>query len=150
MNHFSIEILPDGLCKLAGKISEYTDLSSVVNQVVNLVIFDLKGVTAINSVGLKVWVKMLTELRNKGISIEYQNCSEKFMLQFMLNPVLTHHIKIHSFYITFVCDSCLHETQHLLHREEIDLTRLPTIPCPECGETMSLAEEEELDFLEWQ
>ncbi|MBF0240137.1 MAG: hypothetical protein HQM12_20735 [SAR324 cluster bacterium] len=149
MSEMKIEFSENGICFVSGKLNEYMNMAPVVHSGKNPLILNLKGVVSTNSIGVKMWIDGLQELREKQISIEYHECSLPILLQCNMIPSFSKNIAIQSFFIDYACADCGEEKTQLLTLEQVQQNDYPIPSCPECGEEMEMDKEDILDFLEW-
>jgi anti-anti-sigma regulatory factor len=130
---------------LAGRLDERTLLGGVAAKVTtNEVAIDLSGVSFINSLGLREWVKLLRELKAKQLHVVLRRCSEAMVAQMNMIDDAATGVSIESMELPYVCEKCGFEGPALVEvREHQALLRkmeVPSLPCPECKEPMTFAE----------
>lgn len=147
-----LKIIPTeerGAFSLSGTIDADTDLLPLLKEPVEQLVFNLKKVIDINSIGVKKWVEGIRVLRDKGKQIEYRECPEVFIEQCNFVLEMTEDIKVSSFQVTFVCEDCDQYSNILLETDKMELDNLPPIiNCPSCGEGMITEEADAFVFLE--
>jgi len=100
------------------------------------VVFDMTGVTRINSIGYHQWVRFLKALSAKA-TFELEACSVELLAYVNLLPVLSFASRVTSVRIPYVCKHCGKAVEPSFQLEEIDeggATR-PLI-CPGCNGIM--------------
>lgn len=126
---------------LEGVIDENADFSPLLKEPAPLRI-DFSRVSRINSIGVRSWMKFLTQWGDK--SLEYLQCPAIISEQLIVTPVLLgvkkRVAKVVSAYIAFVCPKC-HESEdrlvtfdQLFHNVKSE-AKAP--PCRQCGTNMT-------------
>lgn len=96
-------------------------------------VFNFRGVTAINSCGVRNWVNFLKEL--SGREIYYEECPPLIVRQMNMVPSFVGHAKVRSVFAGYVCDDCEHEKLVLVDSSDFSggETNLDeTITCDSC------------------
>ncbi len=130
---------------LAGRIDDVTSFAEVLPHLPsgNLVI-DTGGVTFINSVGMREWVRFVRALRERGSTIALERVAEVVMSQMNLVRELAMSVTVTSFHAPYDCPACGAETSQLVdavgHAEALARLEAPAMPCPECGAAMELGD----------
>jgi hypothetical protein len=128
---------------LEGVIDENADFSPLLRESAPLRI-DFSRVTRINSIGVRSWMKFLTQWGDK--SLEYLQCPAVISEQLIVTPVLLgvkkRVAKVVSAYIAFVCPKCNESEDRMvtfdqLFRDVSPETKAP--PCKQCGACMTAA-----------
>ncbi len=139
----------EGVVLLDGVIDELSDFSPIVKSTVNPVVFNLEGIQRINSYGIKNWILMLSELKERDIV--YQNCPVCIIEQINLVPDIRGNAKIDSFFLPFFCPDCEEEvnikinfdaTQKASFFETLD----DSYDCEDCGCKMEFYDDVDLYF----
>ena len=118
----------------AGRIDETAQLAPLVGQLPQGgVVLVPEGVTFVNSVGLREWIRFLRALRETGRSVTLERVADVLMTQMNLIGELRG-LAITSFHAQYECPTCRDEDQPL-----VDAT-LPPVACKECGSPMQLAD----------
>ncbi len=105
---------------------------------------DTEGVMFINSVGMREWVRLLRSLTGGGTrTVTLDRIADVLMTQMNLMPRLAG-VRISSFHAQYACNACGAEAALLvdatLHAALLARLQAPTLPCPECGAPMELAD----------
>ncbi|MGK5093796.1 hypothetical protein WDW89_17515 [Deltaproteobacteria bacterium TL4] len=138
---------PKGVYSVSGKVVAESDFSALLSAAQDHLVLILKEITEISSLGVKKWTETMQKLREKGKSLEYQECPEIFIEQCNMVSELCEGIKIHSFAVEFVCNDCDDGETRMLKMEELDLNDLPpAVPCPSCQEEMITEDPDVFDF----
>ena len=140
---------------LEGVINERTDLNQIFADVTgDQIIIDLKGITRINSCGVRDWVNALKPMADKA-TIHYTGCSRAIVDQMNMIFNFLSSGKIVSFYAPYYCDECDQEfdmlievDEHFPDEEDREDPEAPDFDCPTsgCGKTMEFNEDEEKYF----
>jgi len=100
-------------------------------------VLDLAGVTFINSLGVRDWIRMQAAAQRDGIAIELRRVAEPLIHQLNMIVATRGSAKVTSFFAPYACDGCGREEAVLLevaaHAGALAAQQAPTIPCPECG-----------------
>jgi hypothetical protein len=128
---------------LAGRIDETAQLAQLVAQLpAGPLVIDPEGVTFVNSVGMREWIRFLRGAR-EGREVALERVADVLMTQMNLIGELRG-LPIRSFHAQYECRACRAEAQPLVdavaHRDALDRLALPTVPCQECGAAMELAD----------
>lgn len=141
MSQLSVTAEADALV-LAGSIDETAELMGLLARARGgRLVLDLAGVTFINSLGVRDWIRMQAEATRTGLRIELRRVAEVIIHQ--LNMIIatrgTAHVS--SFFAPYACDRCGREDSLLVDAvaNAAGLASLspPTITCPECGGQMA-------------
>ena len=132
-------------------IDETANLARLVDHASDgRLVLDLAGITFINSLGIRNWIRMQQAAEALQLRIELQRVAEPIVHQLNIMPAARGVSLVTSFYATYVCDDCDAEQSVLLdvrtHGANLAKMRAPTTPCPDCNHDMQLAESPELYF----
>jgi anti-anti-sigma regulatory factor len=127
---------------LAGAIDETAALQELPSRAQNgRLILDLGGVTFINSLGVRDWIRMQTAAQQAGVAVELRRVAEPIVHQLNMIIATRGNADIVSFYAPYACDGCGREESLLLdvapYRERLVRLDPPPMPCSECGGQMS-------------
>ena len=113
----------------------------------NLVL-DVGGVTFVNSLGVREWVRMQAAARDAGVKLELRRVAEVLVYQLNIVPAARAASSIASFFATYVCDVCGNEQSELLEvardRALLEAGKAPPAPCRACGMGARIGEPPEL------
>jgi len=128
---------------LAGRIDETAQLAQLVPHLpAGALVIDPEGVTFVNSVGMREWIRFLRAARD-GREVALERVADVLMTQMNLIGELRG-LPIRSFHAQYECGACGAEAQPLVdavaHRDAVDRLALPGFPCPECAAAMELAD----------
>lgn len=140
------------LVKMTGTIEENVDFSSVVGPIeAAKADFLLKGVSRINSVGIKSWIKYFQGLAAKGTQLRFLECSTAIVEQINLISNFTCGGSVESIYVPYCCTSCNTELLGLFRTSDLKQigNKVPDLKCSKCGGTASFDDipEEYFGFL---
>ncbi|HEY0483089.1 MAG TPA: hypothetical protein VGD37_36460 [Kofleriaceae bacterium] len=130
---------------LIGRIDDSARLGEVAARLpAGDTVLDTAGVTFVNSIGMREWVRLIRALRARG-TVTLEAVSDVLMVQMNLLAEFTGGaVRIASFHAGYVCPACGGETAPLVdaiaHAAELAAMRMPPLPCPECGAAMELAD----------
>lgn len=116
-------------------LNERSSLRGLAPLLKGQVVFDLRHLLTITSVGLSLWVKFLGEIPD-GVSYRFEHCSVAFCTQAGYLPEVLGRGKITSCFAPYFCRSCEYKEER-----EIDVQALvsssslepPPMTCPSCS-----------------
>lgn len=88
---------------MKGVIDEDTDFEAL-KKVGGPLTFNWKGVTSINSCGIRTWVNFLKELGK--VEIAYEECPPLIVRQLNMVPSFMGTARVLSVFVPYVCDEC--------------------------------------------
>lgn len=129
---------------LAGRIDDGAGLSLVATRVpAGDVVVDASGVTFVNSVGMRDWIRLVRVLTARG-RVVLERVADVLMTQMNLIPELKTSVRVASFHAQYACDACGAESapavDAVAHATSLAAMTAPRLPCPECGAAMQLAD----------
>jgi len=135
---------------LSGVINERTELNGLFDGIEgDTLIINLKGVTRINSCGVRDWVNAAKPLAAK-FTVTYEECSRAIVEQLNMIVNFLNSGKIVSFFAPYYCDSCDEEhemlvviSEHFEDEDDLEEPEAPDFDCPKCGKTMEFNEDED-------
>jgi len=103
-------------------------------------VLDLAGVTFINSLGVRDWIRMQAAAQRGGITIELRRVAEPVIHQ--LNMIIaTRGPRVTSFFAPYACDGCGREDSMLIdavaNARALAELSAPAMTCPECNAQMA-------------
>ena len=102
---------------------------------------DLAGVTFINSLGVREWIRFLATAAANGVQVELARVSEPLIQQLNMIVAARGQAEVLSFYAPYACDACGREDSLLIdlatHRGRLAKGEAPPATCPECGAAMA-------------
>jgi hypothetical protein len=106
------------------------------------VTIDTSGVTFINSVGMREWMRVIRALRERG-TVTLEHVADVLMTQMNLIPEFQG-VVIASFHAHYVCPACGNEAAPVVevavHAAQLRKMIAPNLPCPECASAMDLGD----------
>ena len=138
-----LTVTPQGdALMLAGSIDETADLMGLLGQARGgRLALDLGGVTFINSLGVRDWIRMQGEATRARVAIELRRVSEPIIHQLNMIIATRGTARVTSFFAPYACDACGREESLLVDAvaNAAGLAQLvpPQMPCPECGAQMA-------------
>lgn len=135
--------LSPGRAVLRGRIDDSSPLGDLAGQVPpGDVAIDTEAVTFINSIGMREWMRFVRTLKARG-RVTFERVADVLITQMNLLPEFDGST-VTSFHAQYLCESCGAEAAPLVdavaHAAELRQMRAPTLPCPECGKPMVLAD----------
>ncbi len=99
------------------------------------VVIDPQGVTRANSMGVRAWVEMMTELTARTRDIVVMNVPAVLVTQASMISTFFGGARVHSFMSPWICLNC-ETTLEQLHGGTDPVPQ--SIACPKCGSPMEL------------
>jgi anti-anti-sigma regulatory factor len=132
----------DDALVLAGAIDETAALSGLLPRARGgRLVLDLAGVTFINSLGVRDWIRMQAAAQQAGLAVELRRVSEPLVHQLNMIIATRGAAQVTSFYAPYACDACGREESLLVdavaQRERLLRLEPPPMACPECSATMA-------------
>ena len=132
----------DGALALAGAIDEAAALSELLARARGgRVVLDLAGVTFINSLGVRDWIRLMAAAQQAGLDVELRRVSEPLVHQLNMIIATRGAARVTSFHAPYACDACGREESLLIdavaHRERLLRLEPPPMACPECAAPMA-------------
>lgn len=107
------------------------------------VVLDTAGVTFVNSIGMREWMRLVRVLRERGV-VTLERVADVLMTQLNLMHEHAGSVQVTSFHAPYLCPACGAESAPLIdavtHLEALRRMHAPAVPCPECGGEMELAD----------
>ncbi len=127
---------------LAGALDETANVIALLDQAKNgVLILDLAGVSFINSLGVRDWIRMLATATKQHIAVELRRVSEPIVHQLNMIIATRGTATVSSFFAPYACDKCGREDSLLVDvaANAAGLAKLEPPPqtCPECGAEMA-------------
>ena len=137
---------------LAGAIDEHAQLVRRLDHAKDQrLVLDLGGVTFINSLGIREWIRMQQAAEGAKIRIELLRVAEPIVHQLNIMPAARGVSIVTSFYAPYECDNC--DSEHLMlldvrtHGADLAKQVAPAMKCPDCGHAMDFADPPDLYFM---
>ena len=94
-----------------------------------------KGVTRINSVGVKSWIRYFQNIKAKGVNLKFVECSTTIVEQLNFISNFNCGGEIISIYVPFSCDKCHTELVGLFKADVLKKLKykVPPLKCSKCG-----------------
>ena len=133
-----------GRIVLAGRIDDSASLAALAAQVpAGDAVIDTAGVTFVNSVGMREWIRLMRALAARG-PVVLERVADVLMTQINMIAELHGLATITSFHAQYACETCGAEHAPLVdavaNAALLRELRAPALPCPECGGAMELAD----------
>lgn len=134
-----------GRAVLVGRIDDSSPLGEMLPQLPEgQVRLDTDGVTFVNSIGMREWIRLMRTLAARGQPVVLERVADVMMTQMNVIPELRRTVRIASFHAQYACDACGAEDtpviDALANADLLRGMRAPTIPCRECGAPTQLAD----------
>lgn len=130
---------------LAGRLDDTCQVSELAAQLpAGHIVIDTAGVTFVNSIGIREWVRLLRALRERRSLVTLDGLADVLIVHMNVLAEFRGLAQIASFHATYMCARCGYEASMKIdavaHLDELRQMRAPRLPCPECGGTMDLAD----------
>lgn len=127
---------------LSGSLDETANVIELLGQAKGgRLALDLAGVTFINSLGVRDWIRMLAMAQTKALAVELRRVSEPIVHQLNMIIATRGNATVTSFFAPYACDKCGREDSLLVDvtANAAGLAKLEAPPqtCPECGAQMA-------------
>jgi len=127
---------------LAGAIDESAALDELIGRAASgRLVLDLGGITFINSLGVRDWIRMQAAAQKANVAVELRRVAEPLVHQLNMIIATRGNARVTSFYAPYACDACGREESLLIDAvaNAGGLARLepPPMTCPECGAQMA-------------
>ena len=147
LGRLDVQIVPGApnQITMTGRIDDTVTLGDVLDRVSEgYVTIDTGGVTFINSIGMREWMRLIRALRARGTPIVLERVADVLMTQMNMIPELGRSVQIASFHAQYVCPGCGGETAPLVdavaNMAALRQCQPPRLPCPECGAQTELGD----------
>jgi len=140
-NRFRIDVRSPGQVSLIGVIDEYADLTVLPSMAQRGALqLDLGGVTFINSLGVRDWIRLQAAAKAARIALELINVAEPIIHQLNMIIATRGTATVSSFFAPYACDACGREDSLVIdavaHAAELRRGQAPTMVCGEWGAAM--------------
>jgi anti-anti-sigma regulatory factor len=138
-----LQIQPgNGELLLSGAIDETAGLMELLGRAQGgRLVLDLAGVTFINSLGVRDWIRMQAAATQSGVQMEMRRVAEVIIHQLNMIIATRGTARVTSFFAPYACDKCGREESLLVdavaHAQPLSQLQPPTMTCPECGGQMA-------------
>lgn len=137
----TIEAQGDALV-LAGAIDESAALHELIGRAAaGRLVLDLGGITFINSLGVRDWIRMQAAAQKANLAVELRRVAEPLVHQLNMIIATRGNARVTSFFAPYACDACGREESLLIDAVASagGLAKLepPPMTCPECGAQMA-------------
>ncbi len=142
LGRLEIEVTP-GRLTLTGRIDDSSPLGELAPQIpAGDITIDTDGVTFVNSIGMREWMRLVRALRERG-TVTFERVADVLITQMNLRPEFSGS-QVTSFHAQYVCPSCGAEQAPLVdavaNAQALRQMQAPKLPCSECGTAMDLAD----------
>ena len=86
-------------------------------------VINFRDVDMVNSCGVREWIGFLKHF-SESVSLTFEECTPEIIDQINMIPPFRAHAKIHSLYVTWVCDSCS-VSRNILFAEGVNMPSSP-------------------------
>jgi predicted RNA-binding Zn-ribbon protein involved in translation (DUF1610 family) len=119
--------------RLSGSIEENVNFDQLVGPPPAQMTVNCKGITRINSVGVKSWIKYFQSL--SGTKLTFEECSTAIVEQLNLISNFSCGGTVESIFVPFSCPNCKSELVGLFKVESLKKVnfQIPDLKCSKCG-----------------
>lgn len=116
---------------MTGKIEENVNFDQLIGTPPAELVINTKGVTRINSVGVKAWIKFFQAAAAKGAKLTFTECSTAIVEQINLISNFTCGGVVESIYVPFSCEPCKKEMVALFKTDALKAAgfKFPEMKC---------------------
>jgi hypothetical protein len=127
---------------LSGSIDETAGLLDLLGRAHGgRLVLDLAGITFINSLGVRDWIRMQAAATQSGVQIELRRAAEVIIHQLNMIIATRGTARVTSFFAPYACDACGREDSLLIdavaNAAQLAKLQPPAMVCPECGGQMA-------------
>jgi anti-anti-sigma regulatory factor len=131
-----------GQLVLSGAIDETAGLMDLLGRAENgSLVLDLAGVTFINSLGVRDWIRMQAQATQRGVKMELRRVAEVLIHQLNMIIATRGTARVTSFFAPYACDRCGREESLVVdavaNAAQLAQLQPPPMTCPECGGQMA-------------
>jgi hypothetical protein len=138
-----MQVQPSGdALTLSGAIDETAQLMELLGQARGgRLALDLGGISFINSLGVRDWIRMQAAATQQGIAIELRRVAEVVIHQLNMIIATRGTSRVTSFFAPYACDACGREESLVIdavaNGPQLAQLQPPPMTCPECGAQMA-------------
>jgi anti-anti-sigma regulatory factor len=131
-----------GVVVLSGAIDENAGLDELLTMAQgNRLVLDLAGITFINSLGVRDWIRLQAAATKRGLQVEMRRVAEVIVHQLNMIIATRGTGRVTSFFAPYACDACGREESLLIdavaNAAGLASLQPPAMKCPECGAQMA-------------
>ena len=128
--------------ELSGAIDEHAGLDELLARAQgSRLVLDLAGITFINSLGVRDWIRLQAAATQRGIRIEMRRVAEVIIHQLNMIIATRGTSQVTSFFAPYACDACGREESLLIDAVTFGASlaqlQAPAMTCPECSAQMA-------------
>ena len=128
--------------RLSGALDETAGLPDLVGRARGgRLVLEMSGVTFINSLGVRDWIRFQQAAQQQRIDVELRRVAEPIVHQLNMIVATRGGSRVTSFFAPYACDACGREDSLLIdavaHRERLSRLDPPPQTCSECGAQMA-------------
>lgn len=123
-----------GKVVLSGFLDENSDLKAL-HSLTGPVSINFKGVTRVNSCGVREWVNLLAKI--PGAQLSYEDCPIVVVKQLNAVPDFVGAAKVTTFQAPYFCEKCDEESVQTLQGSQVQGQAAPPVKCPTCSTPMN-------------
>jgi anti-anti-sigma regulatory factor len=137
-----VQVAASGELALSGAIDETAGLLELLEHARGgQLALDLGGVTFINSLGVRDWIRMQSTATQRQIQLELRRVAEVLVHQLNMIIATRGTARVASFFAPYACDACGREESLLIDAiacaAQLAQLQPPQMTCPECSAPMA-------------
>lgn len=138
-----MQVTPEnGQLMLSGSIDETAGLMALLTRAQgSQLVLDLGGITFINSLGVRDWIRMQAAATVQGLDVEMRRVAEVIIHQLNMIIATRGTARVTSFFAPYACDACGREESLLIdavaNAAQLQQLQPPPMKCPECSAQMA-------------
>jgi len=116
-------------------LTDQASFEGLAQQLGDRVVFDLRHVRLINSIGLAIWIRFLREIPDH-VAYRFAHCSVAFCTQASCAPTVLGRGSVDSFFAPYICPACDQEIEKELEADPftgVEAPEPPRFTCAGCG-----------------
>jgi DNA-directed RNA polymerase subunit RPC12/RpoP len=130
---------------MKGRIDDSAPISQLAETLAgNMVTIDTDGVTFVNSIGVREWMRLLRGLAARSVAVRLERVADVLLTQMNMIPDAKGAATILSFHAQYVCNACGAEAAPVIdaiaHAALLSQLKAPQAACDECGAAMELGD----------
>jgi ribosomal protein S27AE len=147
LGRLDVQVVPGAPTRvtMTGRMDDSANLGELTRKLTDsYVAIDTGGVSFVNSIGMREWLRLLRALRERGAVVTLERVADVLMTQMNLLADSAKGVHIASFHAQYACGKCGAECAPLVdavaYADLLQKMQAPRMPCPECGSAMELGD----------
>lgn len=121
--------------RLFGPIEERSSLDRVMGTPTLSMRINCRGVTRINSVGVKSWIRYFSDAREQGTKLRFTECPPNIVEQMNIISNFVNATEVESICVPYACLTCRLEQVGVYRVADLKppVREMPCLKCSQCG-----------------